>query len=136
MNVIEHLYIMTRISLILSLVLCGCATAKVERTLKVIDTESGRPLLGATLVLTHDTERLDKPIEELMIPLNAQGEARFRIPLLPWWARVEVKGEPYGTDLLPHSIKAGGNLRLFARPPTPTDTNIYQSKFLLQISVD
>jgi hypothetical protein len=65
--------------------------------------------------------------------LNSNGEARVHFPRAHGWARFDVGEKSYGTSLKQADISRGGEFRLYGAPPTVDDTNIYPSRYVLQV---
>jgi len=110
--------------------LSGCKSSQVECRIKITDTESNRAAANKTVVFFHDTERLDNPIVRVEVNLDANGEAHIRLPKVSWMARFDEHGVPYGASVDLHD---GGEFRLYGPPPVPTDTNLYPSKYVIEI---
>ena len=114
------------------LVTSGCQSWKVERVVKLTDSEANRPMAGRTLLFFG--EKGPWKIVEVSAKLDGGGEARVRLQQLRWWARLdELDGTTFGKTITPSDFQNGGVFRLYGRPPTPTDTNLYPSKFVLEI---
>lgn len=116
--------------ILLLLIATGCQSVKVERVVKLTDLEQDRPVAHSTLLFFGETGPLAKLIEA-KVNLDANGESRVRLQRLRWWARID--GTKFGTSVLPSDLQNGGMFRLYGPPPSPYDTNLYPSKYVLGI---
>jgi hypothetical protein len=102
-----------------------------ELNVKLMDTEQNRPATNRTLLFFGETGPMGMDIIEVKSPLDANGESRVRLQRLRWWARID--GTKFGTSVLPSDLQNGGTFRLYGPPPSPYDTNLYPSKYVLEI---
>ncbi len=130
----------------MAFVLSGCAISRSERIITLNDTEQNRPVQNKVVIFVECWDAtflpVDAPLfgghdEIVQVPLDANGQAHVRLRKVRWWARVDMDGSRSGncgTSIKPSDIRDGGAFRLFASPPSPYDTNLYPSKFVLTIS--
>ena len=116
--------------------LFGCRDWKSERFVSVVDTDQNRPAANKTFVFREATTLapLVKPQTPIRVTLDANGEAHIRLPKGGGWANVEEDmSNSYGTSLKVVDIVRGGRFRLYGSPEIPGDTNLYPSKYLLEV---
>lgn len=109
----------------------GCQSSKVERVVKLTDLEQMKPAAGRTLLFFGETGPMGMDEIEVKAMLDANGESIVQLQRLRWWARID--GTKFGTSVLPSDLQNGGTFRLYGPPPNPTDTNLYPSKYVLEI---
>jgi len=124
----------------MALITSGCQSLKIERLVKLIDTEQNRPAANKTLFFNAETDPWGAYWVNVEVPLDRNGESRVRLRPLRWSINTSLTDQKFnypekmcGTAILPSEFQNGGVFRLYGRPPTPTDTNLYPSKFLLEI---
>jgi hypothetical protein len=123
----------TSARLCLFFALCaGCKSSETDCVVRVVDTDANRPAANKTILFFEDAPLVKAPVP-IKADLNTNGEARVHLPAASEWARFDDDAKPYGTSLKPSDIMNGGRFRLYGPPPNFSDTNIYPSKFVLEI---
>jgi hypothetical protein len=118
-------------------IVAGCESRSIDRIVRVTNTDKHCPATNVTFVFWEDApfEPLIKGRGPVTASLDTNGEARVRIRCTAGWARIdESQSKSYGTGLSAKNLVKGGRFRLFGAPPAPTDTNVYPSQYLLEIS--
>jgi hypothetical protein len=116
--------------------LVECRTREVDRVIKVTDTVMNRPAANKTFEFFEDAPLapLIKGAGPISTKLDAQGESQITLQRRSGWVRVnESMASSYGTHLSSADIAKGGRFRLYGPPPTPGDTNLYPSKYVLEV---
>lgn len=117
--------------LMLVLIASGCQSPKVELNVKLVDTEQNRPAANRTLLFFGETGPMGMDEIEVQAPLDANGESRVRLQSLRW--RAGIDGTRFGATFRLSDLQKGGTFRLYGPPPSPYDTNLYPSKYVLEI---
>jgi len=125
--------LLTALSLLLQLV--GCSDP--ERVVRIISSEDQRPVTNHVFSFyayaPFDLEPLLKAGPVVRATLDTNGEAHVRLARRHAWARFDEGEKSFGTSLTRSDVLNGGEFRLYEAPPTPGDTNVYPSRYLLQI---
>jgi hypothetical protein len=123
----------------------GCTWTKVERIVNVHDTIRAHTVTDKALIFTHvreswypgaDVPLFGPAVETVEADLWPTGQARIHLKRVKWWARLQIDNTSRGiagATITPSDIRDGGAFRLYRPPPTPGDTNIFPSEFLLTI---
>src|ERR1019366_95967 len=119
--------------LLLTVWLVGCG--HVDRVVRVVATDDLTLVTNRVFVFYPSLELapLVKSPPPVTATLNSNGEAHVRFPLARGWAKFYEGEKSYGTMLKPADISHGGKFRLYGAPPSVDDTNIYPSRYALEI---
>lgn len=120
----------------ISLLSLVCSSSKVERIIRVVDTDQNQPAANKTFVFFEDAPLapMVKAAEPVIARLDMNGEAHISLRMVAGWGRLDKStSSSYGTSLKASDIADGGRFRLYSPPPVPTDTNIYSSQYVLEI---
>jgi hypothetical protein len=117
--------------LMLVLIASGCQSPKTDFNVRLMDTEQNRPGANLTILFFGETGPMGMDEIEVKVPLDANGESRVRLQKLRWRATIEGKG--FGMTFRASDLQSGGTFRFYDSPPSPYDTNLYPSKYVLEI---
>lgn len=121
---------------VIGILLFGCRNWRAGRIVRIVDTDQNQPAADKTLAFFKHSELapLVKVPAPLRVQLDANGEARVALPRARAWVSFNENATNfYGTSLKPADITHGGRFQLYGSPPVPGDTNLYPSKYVLEI---
>ncbi len=122
--------------ILLAMSVCTMAGCRTARVVTVQNSETHRPVSGATVRffphgLLEDYVAGAVP-NAITVDLDADGQGTVRLPKRRTWVTYDLGTNSPGTSLQESNIVDGGSFRLFSPHPF-SDTNLYPSKYVLEI---
>jgi len=113
----------------------GCKTSDTDCIVSIFDTKQNQPATNKTFLFFQDAPfaPLIKAPAAIEAHLDKNGEARVHLPAVSGWARIDDNGVSYGTSLKPADISNGGRFQLYGPSSNLQSTNLFPSKFVLEI---